>query len=348
MSRAHELFGRLKAANAAAVDELIADYQSENLWIDFKQSADQGAGTRLNQSDRENLAKAISGFANSDGGVVVWGVDCRRDPASGADLPSGKYPIKQPFRFVSWLENTVSGCVTPGAPGIEHAVLAPASASEAFVATLIPPSDVAPHQCIQPTTKLQYYMRAGSNFVPVPHAILAGLFGRRPQPKLFTFYEGKPVLHLDPEVLELDFGVRLMNAGPAPASNPYVSFRIIVPGPNCRLEFRPDSSGNWSNHQAYGIYFNVTALTAFRLPPQSPVRPARFKLQLTPPFANRYVFEMHFGADAAVPGNVLVELSSAEVATAYNNALATMKQKSWQDALQDVFPVFLDQKGDAA
>ena len=67
MSRAHDLFSRLRLGAESAVDDLIADYQSENLWLDFKQSADQGGGTKLSQSDRENLAKAISGFANSDG-----------------------------------------------------------------------------------------------------------------------------------------------------------------------------------------------------------------------------------------------------------------------------------------
>jgi len=348
MSRAHELFSRLKTAGEAAIDELIADFQSENLWIDFKQSSDRGASTRLHQSDRENLAKAISGFANSDGGVIVWGVDCRRDPSSGADLPSTKHPLQQPSRFVSWLENAVSSCVSPPAPGIEHTVLAAPSASEAFVATLIPSSDMAPHQCVQPTTKLQYYMRAGSNFVAVPHAILAGLFGRRPQPKLFTFYEGKPILRSAPELLELQFGIRLMNEGPAPASDPYVSFRIIVPGENCRLEFRPDSSGNWSDHQAYGVYFNVTAVSSFRLAPHSPVRPVRFKLQLVPPFTSRYVFEMHFGANGAAPGHVIVELQIEEVAAAYQELVQVMKRKSWEDALEDVFPLFLGQKGDAA
>jgi Putative DNA-binding domain len=348
MSRAHELFAHLRSQGESAVSELIADFQSENLWVDFKRSADNGSGTKLHQSDRENFAKAISGFANSDGGVIIWGVDCRRDPTSGADLPSGKYPIQQPCRFVSWLENAASGCVTPPAPGLEHAVIASENSAESLVASLIPPSDVAPHQCLQPAGKLQYYMRAGSNFVSVPHAVLAGLFGRRPQPKLFTFYEGKPLLRTDPELLDLEFGVRLMNHGPAPASNPYVSFKIMVSRPNCRVNFRPDSSGNWAANQAYGIYFNLTSVNSFRLAPHSPVRPARFTFQLAPPFEDRYLFEMHFGADGAAPGHVSVELSNTELAQAYDTAVGLMKQRPWEEAMQEIFPVFLGQKGNAA
>ena len=31
----------------------------------------------------KNLSKAISGFGNSEGGVLVWGVDCSRDLEDG-------------------------------------------------------------------------------------------------------------------------------------------------------------------------------------------------------------------------------------------------------------------------
>src|SRR6185369_5755188 len=147
MSRPRELYARLTQNGESALDQLIADFQSENLWLDFKQAHKAGAGASLAQDDRENFAKAVSGFGNSDGGVIVWGVDCRRDPKTGADLPAGKHPIQNPYRFVSWLEGAVSSCVTPAASNIEHVVL-PGATTEGYVASLIPASDLAPHQCI--------------------------------------------------------------------------------------------------------------------------------------------------------------------------------------------------------
>src|SRR5436190_23385554 len=109
MGRAEDLFARFCDKGVAAIDDLITDRVSEELFLDFKRSTDQGAGTRLHQSDRNNLAKAISGFGNSEGGLVVWGVDCRNIPAVG-DVAGSKFPIKNPRRFVSWLEGAVSGC----------------------------------------------------------------------------------------------------------------------------------------------------------------------------------------------------------------------------------------------
>lgn len=49
--------------------------QEENLTLDFKLIRPD-----LNQSaDKKNLAKALSGFANSSGGLIVWGVDARKN-----------------------------------------------------------------------------------------------------------------------------------------------------------------------------------------------------------------------------------------------------------------------------
>src|SRR5262249_49920821 len=47
-------------------------------------------------------------------------------------------------------------------------------------------SPYAPHQVVSKGSEGgHYYIRAGSNFEPTPHGVLAGLFGRRPAPHLF-------------------------------------------------------------------------------------------------------------------------------------------------------------------
>ena len=52
--------------------------------MDFKQADSLGKnGNSLHKDDRRNLAKCISGFGNSEGGVVVWGVECSRNVEIG-------------------------------------------------------------------------------------------------------------------------------------------------------------------------------------------------------------------------------------------------------------------------
>lgn len=46
----------------------------ERLYYDFKEKS-VASNPDLSDSDKENLAKAVSGFANSGGGVLIWGIE---------------------------------------------------------------------------------------------------------------------------------------------------------------------------------------------------------------------------------------------------------------------------------
>jgi hypothetical protein len=56
--------------------------QCEHLLLDFKTVN----SASFNRDDRRSLACALSGFANSSGGLIVWGVDAR-SPDIITDLP---------------------------------------------------------------------------------------------------------------------------------------------------------------------------------------------------------------------------------------------------------------------
>lgn len=76
MSRAEDIFQKLVYFGEDAIDEYIVNMQTEELFLDFKQAISIGKnGTTLHKDDRKNLAKCISGFGNSEGGVVIWGLN---------------------------------------------------------------------------------------------------------------------------------------------------------------------------------------------------------------------------------------------------------------------------------
>jgi hypothetical protein len=189
MGRAEDLFEKIRNEGENAIESFIDTQQSEELFLDFKRSADNGSGSKLHNNDRQNLAKAISGFGNSEGGIIVWGIECSRDPKKG-DVPCSKVLIQNPKRFLSWLEGAVSGCTIPPHSRVSHIPIESNNESGfGYVVTLIPKSYEAPHQCTRP---VQYYIRAGSDFLPAPHAILSGLFGKRPQPFIFHMWSTGP------------------------------------------------------------------------------------------------------------------------------------------------------------
>ena len=147
MNRAEELFGRLKRDGVEAIRNLIEERQSEELFLDFKRSSDDGTKKRLSDIDRNNLAKSISGFGNSEGGVIIWGVDCSRG-SDGADVPQYEKPLDDPKRFKSWLEGVVSGCTVPPHGGVQHHAIELDKTNKGFVVTYVPQSNHAPHQVV--------------------------------------------------------------------------------------------------------------------------------------------------------------------------------------------------------
>jgi len=242
VGRAEDLFARISTLGEQAIDGFIVERQSEELFLDFKRSSDNGAGDRLSDRDRDNMAKAISGFANSEGGVIVWGVDCRPNQDLG-DVPTAKVRVQNPRRFKSWLENAVSGLTLPPHPGVRHTALDDAQGKQGFVVTYIPKSHLAPHQCLRPP---QYYMRAGSNFEPVPHGVLAGMFGRAPQPVVFHMWSA-PAAELDESgVARFRIGLLLTNRSPAVARDVYVSVMVRPPGGNNTVAVEFPDLENWS------------------------------------------------------------------------------------------------------
>ena len=296
MGRAEDLFERLSEEGEKAIDELILDRQSEELFLDFKRSADNGSGSKLHDNDRANLAKAISGFGNSEGGVIVWGVDCSRAPDIG-DVASSKAPIQNPKRFLSWLEGTVSGCTVPPHSSIRHAVMESFTDKQVgFVSTYIPKSYLAPHQCLKP---LQYYIRAGSDFVPTPHAVLMGLFGRRPQPFVFHMWSIPPARLVEKPgkrwAAEFDLGFMLGSHGPGVARDLYVNVQLIPSRGGSTAAIAIPNKVNWSGHHAFERITNIVSNDSFKLAPEAFVQPIIFKLSFMPPFESDLVYEITFG-----------------------------------------------------
>jgi hypothetical protein len=337
MERAEDLFNRIVRDGEAAIDAFILDRQSEELFLDFKRSADDGKGTKLHERDRQNLAKAISGFGNSEGGIIVWGVDCRDDGARG-DVAQCKVPIEDPKRFLSRLEGAVSGCTVPVHSQIRHHAVDSGISNIGFVATYIPKSFLAPHQTVN---GCQYFMRAGSNFSPVPHAVLSGLFGRPPQPFLFhNWVYALPEIKVDKSVhLSLTFA--LVNGGPGIARELYVNVRVFRPDGSSRLLYKPLDEQNWSGKVALGHMFNMFSKDSYRLAPGAVAEPVSIELYLLPPFTSKLVYEITFGHQNWPMRKLVASVEPNKIAQAYGLFLSGQGQPSEATQklfLEEVFP----------
>ncbi len=330
MGRAEDIFERIKAKGEEAITEFVQTWQCEELFLDFKRSADQGKGRVLDQKDRNNLAKAISGFGNSEGGVIVWGVDCSKD-AVGADVVKAKYPIFDVEKFRSWIEGAVSGCTIPPHAGVLNHVVEINAEGHGYVVTYIPKSENVPHQTVK---DLRYYIRAGSSFSATPHQVLAGMFGRRPQPKLIQkFVCEEPRIEKDAVVCMLGFAIT--NLGSVVARDLFVNCQVFsMPGSNCTATFNPKLD-YFTGFQSFGFSFSITSNDSFKLPPEGVVPVAHLEFIFRPPFEKKFRLGGVFGGERSPPYRFGFERSAKLVGAMYNDVMNHKGTSQEQQACKD-------------
>lgn len=337
--RSKELYARFLNSGADGIRQLIADTESEDLYLDFKRSSDHGCGKSLDNKDRANYAKAVSGFGNSEGGVICWGVDCRHN-SKGADVTVDLFPIENVQKFKSWLDGATSGVTVPAHSGVLNDIILDESGVNGFVISLIPKSNQAPHQ----TTKdSRYYMRAGSNFLPVPHSVLSGMFGRRPQPKVYHRWDiplierqGKTRFKFSPQLV-------IHNDGPGIAELMFANLRLnSMVGDPTRIEFITPDSELWWHQFVYGRHLSIIARDGFRLPPNCGIRATGFDISLHPPFETPFTLEGECGAADTESWPFNISVSPKELQELYEQAIKVLDTggDGW-DVAEAIGPIFL-------
>lgn len=320
MERAQELYKKVVANGENAIDEFIETRAVEELFLDFKRSSDDGNSRRLNPNDRNNLAKAISGFGNSSGGIVVWGIDCSADD-DGADVARAKVSINNVQRFLGNLQGAVSGCTIPPHNGVEHHAIVIDGGDKGYVVTYIPASENAPHQVVG---RLQYYIRAGSDFVPAPHQLLAGMFGRRPQPHVFHMFTISPAKN-DGQSLIFEYGIVVMNGGPGIARDLFFTAMIHEGlGDNTKISWQIQDRENWTGHFAFGRQISIISKESVRLPPKAFLTPLSLHVELQPPFTERLLLKCNIGCSGSPTMNIEIENSSTEADRIYKAYFAQL------------------------
>jgi hypothetical protein len=172
----------------ASLVALVQDKREEDLHLEFKQKADRRNGD-LSEPERRAFSKAVSGFANADGGVLVFGIETTRG-VDGVDRAVSLKPIDGHAKFRAKLMDSILNATHPVADDIRIECIDSTTDESGYVRCLIPPSSKPPHRAI--LADHQYWKRVSTGHRRMEHYELEDVFGRRLRPRLKLFIEQLP------------------------------------------------------------------------------------------------------------------------------------------------------------
>ena len=215
-SQARNFFDQVLASQnpSSFLRSLIAStpptYETE--WLDFK-----GAAKLLDSDLRKIWSQALAGFANTQGGVLVFGIDARTDAETKVDAACGESLVIDPPAFVSRLQQLHGQATEPPVLGVEIHPIVGNSESSGFVLCYIPESRYRPHRAEH--AGHNYFLRALDKFVVPSVSILRALFYPHSQAVITPIAKGEVRVEQNLEIHEIT--IRLQNRGTSSAYDVY-------------------------------------------------------------------------------------------------------------------------------
>lgn len=203
--------------NEDTLKQWVKEEQSNNesLRLEFKRKKDPSRPD-LEKEDKEHISKALSGFGNSEGGILIFGIDQRKNKVS---------PIKNVDEFVSRIDQFLPFAVSYDIDGVEiKRIFKKASKKDGYVKIFIPMSNKTPHMA----QDNHYYKRSNTKFIPMEHFDIADMFGKRQRPNLEL-----QMVHTKKENDEEEIRVSLRNTGRAIAR--FYGITITCPTKNIEI-----------------------------------------------------------------------------------------------------------------
>jgi hypothetical protein len=147
----------------AEIDKFTTDQVQESLHLEYKDSR------ALDPGRKEEIAKDVSAFANSDGGLLIYGITERESFPAGKDAGVDHIGFSR-----ERLEQLIASNISPRIDGVRIAAI-PLSADRSIFAIEVPKSVRGPHQ----SADRKYYKRFNFQSVPMENFEIEDVRNRR-------------------------------------------------------------------------------------------------------------------------------------------------------------------------
>lgn len=162
---------KLEEYNIETLTSFIDNEIEESIHIEFK------SGEALSKADskKKEVSKDISAFANSDGGIIIYGISEKNHKASEFSFIDGNIFSKE------WLEQIISTTINRNIPDLKiYPIRKDGDINKTIYVVQIPVSIEAPHL----SRDKRYYKRYNFESVPMEEYEIRQLYGRKIQSKL--------------------------------------------------------------------------------------------------------------------------------------------------------------------
>lgn len=170
-----EYFERIELKEIQA---FVEEQTAESLFFEFKTAN----YPNLNgiTDDKKNFSKCLSGFANSSGGILIWGISAK-EKKNRPDVANELKPINDLIGFETYLKKNEGNAVIPLIDGVEYRRVLNDD-NNGYLLVYIPQSDRAPHMAL--FADKRYYKRSGDSFYMSEHFDIMDMLNRKITPKL--------------------------------------------------------------------------------------------------------------------------------------------------------------------
>ncbi|RQO32636.1 hypothetical protein DBR32_03320 [Taibaiella sp. KBW10] len=153
----------LEEFTSDTIDQIINSRLEESINIEFK----SGAALSNEKSVKKEISKDVSSFANSDGGLIFYGIEEQNHVASSFSFIDGNTYTKE------WLENVILSNIQPKIEGLKiFPIRVDNDIEKTFYVIKIPNSNSSPH--INGDKK--YYRRFNFQSVPMEEYEIRNLY----------------------------------------------------------------------------------------------------------------------------------------------------------------------------
>ena len=221
------------------IEAMIGDGETEGINLECKAPTVQ----RLTRDIKTQLARAVSGFSNCDGGVIIWGVATTKHSHSGLDVLSHIEPLGNCKHFEQQISRAIPSVSMPNIIKHQTTVIKKRSTdTQGLVVALVPKTSGDP---VQSTVDNHFYFRVGDGSVIAPYELIKGLFAAIASPDLLPVFLSELVKENEDGSWVVPIGIQ--NASSATAE--HVKISVIIENPqDCTLikapSFRDQSSMN--------------------------------------------------------------------------------------------------------